>query len=637
MKQSSQSYVGLFSVTVVTCALFAACGGLDGRKITRGPDESSVGGRETSPSGGQGAGDSPSAGGSEANPGGAPAANPFGGEVGNGGAPVIDGPPEVLKVDPANKAVDGEPDGNVSLLFSEGLDEATVTSDNIKVMDGSTEVDGKLSYTGVIATFEPAARLSLLTPYDVSVSQGITDVGGQALKAPFASQFTVREGIWSKQTQAFTDQTTWGGDQGAATDAQGNTLVVWSRRDANGLPSLFARWYRVTVGWQPEVALEASTDNCYSPRVAVSRDGDAVVAWFCSDASGNIKVFARRFVNGGWEASALNVAPMSAETFNIDGGPPVVAIGGGQVVVSWFSVRYVSSPFEEDYQLEQTATTLEGVWPDYASSVFSTYYTFAHTESLSSPSVTLDAKGNAISIFSYNAVAAADAGVYYSRKAASGSWQYATKISGSTLPDNGPMVVSDGDGAMAAWTTYDSTTTKYRVMASRYTKGKQFASPVLIGDPDLTDYPIMSGGRNLVSNGKAFFAGWSQSVGASRNVYATRYDIATSKWDALPTVVSDGEAITGGSASLGIDGHGNALMAFDQQGAQGGSLLMFARFTASDSTWGAPQLLAEDGHNYSNPILNVAENGVGSVVFRGGAREGSGASPVVGAQFRIFR
>jgi hypothetical protein len=630
MKQSLQSYAGLLSVSALACASFIACGGLDGRNVTRGEDEP-VGGETASA--GQGTGNS-SAGGSEAN-GGEPG-NPFGGNLGEGGVPVIDGPPEVLKVDPLDKAKDGQPTGAVSLLFSEGLDAATVISDNIKIMDGTTEVVGELSYEGVIATFTPSHRLSLLASYDVSVSQGVTDAAGQALNAPFASIFTVREGAWSKQTQTFDDQDMWGGDQESATDALGNTLVVWSRRDANGIVSLFARWYRATTGWQAEVPLEDLTDSCFSPRVAVSPEGDAVVAWFKSDANGNVRTLARRFVNGAWEPTELDLAPM-AEAFNSYVEAPAVAIGGGQVVVSWISAPYTSPPFQQYYTLNQTASPLEGPWPDYPSNVFGAYYTSDHAEDLRRPTLTIDAKGNAISVFGYNSVTATEAGVYYSRKAATGSWQPAVKLPGSSLPEFGPFVVSDGDGAMAVWSTYDVMTAKYNVMASRYTKAKQFTTAVPIGDPDLKGYVSLGTGRNLASNGQSFFASWSQTVGASTNVYATRYDIATSKWDAPPTVVSDGEAITGGNMSIGVDGHGNALATFEQEGGVNGYRLMFARYTASDAAWAAATVLAEDG---GRPILGVAENGVASVLFGSGARQGHGF-PGVGAtvagQFRIFR
>jgi hypothetical protein len=125
---------------------------------------------------------------------------------------------------------------------------------------------------------------------------------------------------------------------------------------------------------------------------------------------------------------------------------------------------------------------------------------------------------------------------------------------------------------------------------------------------------------HLASNGKSFFATWVQSVGASRNAYATRYDIVKGSWDALPTVVSDGASIVYYAASIGVDSHGNALLAFDQEGAETFPLLMSARFTASRGAWAAPALLAPEGLNYSEPIVSVAANGVASVLFSGGGK-----------------
>jgi hypothetical protein len=635
MKRSAQSFVGLFSLSLLACASFVACGGLDDRIVTRGPDEAAAGDTSSAGQGGTGpgAGTGNLGGGGAESKGGEPG-NPFGGNLGEGGVPVVDGPPEVLEVDPTDMAKDAPPTGEVSLLFSEGLDPATVISENIKIMDGMTEVGGELSYEGVIATFAPEHRLSLLASYDVSVSQGITDAGGHALAAPFASKFTVREGVWSKQTQAFDDQEMWATEHDSATDAQGNTLVVWSRGDANGIASLFARWYRATTGWQAEVALEDLTDNCFYPSVAVSPEGDAIVAWFKSDANGNLRTFARRFVKGAWERTALDVASMSTSVFNSNNGASAVAIGGGQVAVSWVNVQYTPTLQRYDYLLYQTAVPLEGAWPDYPSEVFNTYDTSAHPEQLRQPTLAIDAKGNAISLFAYHAVTA-DAGVYYSRKANTGSWQYPVKISNSTLPSEGLSVVSDGDGAMAIWSVYDALN-KSRVVGSRYTKAKQFAAPVPISDPDLTDAVFMNARHNLASNGKSFFATWVQAVGASRNAYATRYDIAKGSWDALPSVVSDGESNTGDFSSIGVDSHGNALLAFDQEGAVS-SLLMYARFTASSGAWAPPTLLAPDGLNYSDPIISVAANGVGSVLFRGGGKSQHSIGPLLGGQLKIFR
>jgi hypothetical protein len=641
MKQFSQSFVGLFSLSLLACASFVACGGLDDRNVTRGPDEAVAGDTSSAGQGatGAGAGAGNGSGGAGAAAGGAEAqggepGNPFGGNLGEGGAPVVDGPPEVLKVDPADAADDAQPTGDLSLLFSEGLDAATVTSDTIKIMDGTTEVEGELSYEGVIATFAPSRRLSLLASYDVSVSPGITDTGGQALKAPFASRFTVREGAWAKQTQAFDDQGSWVNEHDSGTDAQGNTLVVWLRTDMNGIYGVFARWYRPTTGWQAEVALSDLTDTCQYPRVVVSPEGDAAVVWLKSDVNSNWRTIARRFVNGAWEPKALDVAPLSGDVFNSNNGAPAVAIGGGQVAVSWINVQYSPTLLRHDYILYQTAVALEGAWPDFPTGVFNTYRTSAHPEELRQATLAIDAKGNAISAFAYDAVTA-DAGVYYSRKAVGGSWQYAVKIPSSTLPNDGPFLVSDGDGAMAVWGTFNASN-QFQVVSSRYTKAKQFAAPVPISDPDLKSSVSMKTRGHLVSNGKSFFATWVQAVGASRNAYATRYDIAKGSWDALPTVVSDGAAIVYNSASIGVDSHGNALVAFDQE-SPGSRLLMSARFTASNGAWAAPTLLAPDGLNYSEPIVSVAANGVASVLFEGGGRTSNSIGPILGGLFRIFR
>jgi hypothetical protein len=635
MKQSALNFVSLFSISLLACASFVACGGLDDRNVTRGPDEAVAGDTSSAGQGGSGPGaGTGNLGGGGAESQGGESSNPFGGNLGEGGAPVLDGPPEVLEVDPADKAKDAQPIGDVSLLFSEGLDPATVIAENIKIMDGTTEVAGELSYEGVIATFAPEQRLSLLASYDVSVSQGITDAGGQALAAPFASKFTVREGVWSKQTQAFDDQGMWANVHDSATDAQGNTLVVWLRIGANDIYSVFARWYRATTGWQAEVALEDLAENCDYPRVAVSAEGDAAVVWFKRDVSGNLRTRARRFVNSAWEPKASDVAPMSTSVFNTNNGAPAVAIGGGQVAVSWVNVQYTQTSQRHDYLLYQTAVPLEGAWPDYPSEVFNTYYTSAHPEELRQPKLAIDIRGNAISTFAYHAVTA-DAGVYYSRKAVGGSWQYAVKIPSSTRPNDGLSVVSDGDGAMAIWSVYDALN-KSQVVASRYTKAKQFAAPVPISDPDLTDSVSMNTRHNLASNGKSFFATWVQAVGASLNAYATRYDIAKGSWDALPTVVSDGASITGYYASIGVDSHGNALVAFDQEGAAS-RLLMYARFTASSGAWAAPALLAPDGLNYTEPLVSVAANGVGSVLFSGGGKSAHTIGPLLGGQFKIFR
>jgi hypothetical protein len=64
---------------------------------------------------------------------------------------------------------------------------------------------------------------------------------------------------------------------------------------------------------------------------------------------------------------------------------------------------------------------------------------------------------------------------------------------------------------------------------------------------------------------------------------------------------------------------------------------MYARFTASSGAWAAPALLAPDGLNYTEPLVSVAANGVGSVLFSGGGKSAHTIGPLLGGQFKIFR
>lgn len=140
-----------------------------------------------------------------------------------------------------------------------------------------------------------------------------------------------------------------------------------------------------------------------------------------------------------------------------------------------------------------------------------------------------------------------------------------------------------------------------------------------------------------MSDGKSFEAIWTQYLGASLNAYVQHFDIATGKWDAAPTPVSDGVARIDRYATIGIDGHGNALAAFEQFVGSSDTVIMGARRKGSTGEWSTAEPLTEEGHGYSEPLLAVADNGVAGLLFRGGGRDGGPNVPYVGAQFLFFK
>jgi hypothetical protein len=358
MKQSHISFLGLASVLLVTVSAFTACGGLDPRKVSRGPDYS-AGGEDAS--GGTDSGPGPSAGGSDSK-GGEPSVNPFGGNYDLGGAPpVVDGPPEVVMVDPEDGAVDVDVNTNVSFLFNEAVSTDTVSTDSITVSDGVSDIDGDVELTdGQVATFEPPRRLALATTYTTNVSTAVTDTTGQALKAEFSSSFTTRDGEWETNMPFVeTPSMNWNyySQAAVAADARGNALLVWTQQDGG----LWARWHRQATGWQP--AQRLSTEGVYvnssTEKVAVSPDGDAVVVWSEYDSiNSRYEIMARRFVGGEWSATPEIATGMISPAMQYSPQGLNVAFEGGQVIVWWMYYNYVAPDYV--YYLVAQTTTADG-------------------------------------------------------------------------------------------------------------------------------------------------------------------------------------------------------------------------------------------------------------------------------------
>jgi len=102
-------------------------------------------------------------------------------------------PPTVSSTIPINNAVFVDIGQNISAMFSEPLDPATVTTTTMTVTSASVPVSGTVTYSGVTATFHPAANLVADALYDVSISTGVTDLVGNPMANPYHWRFTAGE------------------------------------------------------------------------------------------------------------------------------------------------------------------------------------------------------------------------------------------------------------------------------------------------------------------------------------------------------------------------------------------------------------------------------------------------------------
>src|SRR2546426_1152837 len=70
------------------------------------------------------------------------------------------------------------------------MDASTINTSIFTLKQGTTPVAGTVSYSGVTATFAPAANLAPLTTYTATISTGAKDLAGNALSTDMSWSFT---------------------------------------------------------------------------------------------------------------------------------------------------------------------------------------------------------------------------------------------------------------------------------------------------------------------------------------------------------------------------------------------------------------------------------------------------------------
>src|SRR5205814_960416 len=98
--------------------------------------------------------------------------------------------PSVSSTVPVNGATGVAISGKLAAAFSEAMDPLTISTTSFTLKQGVTPVAGTVSYTGVTATFTPAANLAPLTVYTATITTAAKDLAGNALATNFVWSFT---------------------------------------------------------------------------------------------------------------------------------------------------------------------------------------------------------------------------------------------------------------------------------------------------------------------------------------------------------------------------------------------------------------------------------------------------------------
>src|SRR5438093_11995835 len=88
--------------------------------------------------------------------------------------------PTVSATVPANATTGVGITAQLATTFSEPIDASTINTSTFTVKQGTTPVAGTVSYSGVTATFTPAANLAQIGRASCRESAEITDLAGTA-------------------------------------------------------------------------------------------------------------------------------------------------------------------------------------------------------------------------------------------------------------------------------------------------------------------------------------------------------------------------------------------------------------------------------------------------------------------------
>lgn len=603
---------------VTTCVAFAACSGLRDQEVIISDGDSKAG--ASSSAGMNGAGTNGGGGlnghggdGSDVDGiGGAGNGDDVGiGGLPMGGAPSLEGPPAVVAVKPANEMAGVGPGSSVRIDFSEELDEATVVAANIQVKDGAASIAGELTYQAGTVVFTPSLPLSLLTRYQVSVSTKVTDATGVALAAPFTSTFDVRDGAWDPKEVAYASDYTKPDIASASggVDAHGNVLVAWS--EANDIK---ARWYDAAKGaWGAITSVETRSSACSYPRVAVSENGNAVVVF---EAAGTPpQTWARRYVDGAWEAVELTIQTPGASTTYITRPQPVFK--GDRILLAWSrhtgpnatGVTYIDAASGSSRGAWKLAAEIESA-PDGVKKLIGKMV-----------SLDMDDAGNAILGYGYASGSATLYPTFMRYTASNSSWAPAAPVREGTQPalgadqfGFGPVVAMSPSGdAIIAWVTKGAVA--FDLMASHYTRANSWAAPETLEKIDRNAF-ITNGG--IAAHGQDFTVVWKQDVGGGVfNPYRNTYT-GTGKAFGEAELLSNGDTnVWFGEPYIFGDARGNALVAWSEGGdLSDNPTVTFARYNTLSGQWGKPgKLTSLTDHGYSDATLIGGVNGVAGALL----------------------
>ncbi|MFE8602490.1 Ig-like domain-containing protein [Archangium violaceum] len=364
-----------------------------------------------------------------------------------------------------------------------------------------------------------------------------------------------RAGGWGVPTLLEEEDRWSAGSPRVAMTPSGGGLAVWLQL-GNGVQSVWARSYNADSGWSSAQPISSSLGDASEPALALDPSGHAVAVWtMYDDVTSTTRVWASTFAPGrGWKSPLRIEGDRDGESFS----PHVAIDETGHFIATWvrkdedrYSV-WVNHGDDSGWAGEQPIDLLNGapassprvsvrgrafvVWAQYEGEPtrrairasrfvpnegWSTAQTIdAGGESASQPRLVIDARGNALALWTQPWMGRA--AVWANRYEVGTGWETAHVISPEGGEDSScaELAVDSRGHALAVWLQRDVSSYP-SIWSSRYVAGQKWQAPALIDDVQFGEASCPW----VDLNGDGFgFAVWPQSTSTDMGIYFNRFE-----------------------------------------------------------------------------------------------------------------
>lgn len=135
-------------------------------------------------------------------------------------------PPVVILTDPLNLATNVSLNKTITADFCEILDNQTMNESSFTLMQGTVNIEGFVSYSGVTASFNPNVDLLEGTEYTATLSTDVQDLAGNAMENEYSWTFTTGSTIVGQPTVVLGSAAAFAILAGAGVTNTGGTIVT---------------------------------------------------------------------------------------------------------------------------------------------------------------------------------------------------------------------------------------------------------------------------------------------------------------------------------------------------------------------------------------------------------------------------